>query len=184
MNLPLFGLSILCGIAAVLAEVPPQTHEFTGPNGQKFKAGIVGFDKGTVTLRSFDGKLTRTPFDSMNEADQQVVREWHMVRATRIEAVFTKRKAESQTTGEAVRNTSTSESRGTGAKTTQESSQSRSRDEAWCYDITLTNRSAFDIGPLNVEYRQFAEQVSTTRGSGGKTKNEEIRETKGALPVE
>ena len=184
MNLPLFGLWIFCGIAAVLAEVPPQTHEFTGPNGQKFKAGIVGLEKGTVTLRSFDGKLTRTPFDSMNEADQQVVREWHMVRATRIEAVFTKRKAESQTTGEAVRNTSTTQSRGAGAKTIQESSQSRSRDEAWCYDITLTNRSAFDIGPLNVEYRQFAEQVSTTRGSGGKNKSEEIRETKGTLPVE
>jgi hypothetical protein len=184
MKTRLTALAAACGLAVGLAEpTPPPFHEFTGPDGQRFKAEIVSVDKGTVTFRSPDGNLTHLPFNSLNAADQSVVREWHAVRATRIEAVFTKRKVESRTTGEAARSTSTSGSRSSGAKSIQESSQSRSREESWCYDITLTNRSSFDIGPLTVEFRQFAEQVATTRGSGGKSKNEEVRQTKGELPV-
>jgi hypothetical protein len=147
--LPCLALLSFGVLSAGSAEDESALRKFTDQGGRTIEAHILAGTPDTVTIEMADGKSHTVPITKFSELDQIHIREW-------IKANPDARPYKFELTEVAKRL----------GKERRESASYEVTEESWNYELTIKNRSGFDVGFLDVRYRIFS-SVPNTSDAGG-----------------
>jgi hypothetical protein len=147
--LPCLALLSFGLLSAGGAENESALRKFTDQDGRTIEARLLAGTLDTVTIEIANGKSHTVAITKFSELDQIHIREW-------IKANPDARPYKFELTEVAKRL----------GKERRESASYEVTEESWNYELTIKNRSGFDVGFLDVRYRIFS-SVPNTSDAGG-----------------
>jgi hypothetical protein len=158
------------GVAVLLAApvLASDTREFTGTNGQKIQAKLVGHKAGKITLERADGKRFEAAPSVFQVDDQVFIQEWMRTHPETVSYRF---------------NVSATREKVDGSFTNL--SYKRVKNERWAYRLKISNLSPDTLTGLTVRYKLLhTNRADGEFSTGSEAPTVEVAEGETKLPAE